>query len=182
MADVQAPDVGLRTFERSLPMALMRAREAVIRHFRPLLADHDVTEQQWRVLRALNDATTPISVGELAERTFLLGPSLSRMLASLDERGLIERAAGDDARRAAISISDAGRALVARIAPLSEAAYDQIEHRLEPGELDQLADLLARLAAPLRSDVPSPPTITSPPTTPSPSTTSSPSTIESATR
>ena len=147
----------IREFEQSLPMALMRAREAVMRHFRPILADHDVTEQQWRVLRALNDATEPISVGELAERTFLLGPSLSRMLASLDERGLIARAAGVDARRAEISVSNAGMALVAQIAPLSEAAYDQIEHQLKPGELDQLADLLARLAAPVQA---SPPTTT----------------------
>jgi homoprotocatechuate degradation regulator HpaR len=138
----------IRGFDQSLPMALMRARESVMRHFRPILADHDVTEQQWRVLRALNDATEPISVGELADRTFLLGPSLSRMLASLDERGLIERAPGDDARRAEISISKVGMALVAQIAPLSEAAYDQIEHLLKPGELDQLADLLARLAGP----------------------------------
>ena len=138
----------IREFEQSLPMALMRAREAVMRHFRPILTDHDLTEQQWRVLRALNDATGPISVGELAERTFLLGPSLSRMLASLDERGLIERAAGNDARRAEISISNEGLALVGRIAPLSEAAYQQIEHQLNPGEVDQLADLLARLSAP----------------------------------
>ena len=126
----------------------MRAREAVMRHFRPILTDHDLTEQQWRVLRALNDATGPISVGELAERTFLLGPSLSRMLASLDERGLIERAAGNDARRAEIGISNEGLALIGRIAPLSEAAYQQIEHQLNPGEVDQLADLLARLSAP----------------------------------
>jgi homoprotocatechuate degradation regulator HpaR len=129
----------IREFDQSLPMALMRAREAVMRHFRPILADHDVTEQQWRVLRALNDATEPISVGELAERTFLLGPSLSRMLSSLDERGLIERAPGDDARRAEIKISDRGMALVTQIAPLSEAAYDQIEHQLEPGDVVEIS-------------------------------------------
>ena len=78
--------VGIRGFDRSLPMALMRAREAVMRHFRPSLAEHDLTEQQWRVLRALEDADTALSVGELAERTYLLGPSLSRMLALLDDR------------------------------------------------------------------------------------------------
>ncbi|MBT7428300.1 MAG: homoprotocatechuate degradation operon regulator HpaR, partial [Ilumatobacter sp.] len=47
-----------------------------------------------------------------------------------------------------ISISTDGLALVARIAPLSEAAYEQIEHQLKPGEVDQLADLLARLSTP----------------------------------
>ena len=142
-----APRAEIRGFERSLPMALMRAREAVMQHFRPILADHNMTEQQWRVLRALNDSSSPVSEGELAERTFLLGPSLSRMLASLDERQLIERSAGDDARRVEVRLRSTGAALVARIAPLSEAAYDHIEHQLEPGELDQLADLLARLAA-----------------------------------
>ena len=83
--------MGIRGFDRSLPMALMRAREAVMRHFRPSLAEHDLTEQQWRVLRALADADTALSVGELAERTYLLGPSLSRMLTLLDDRGLIAR-------------------------------------------------------------------------------------------
>ena len=45
----------LREFDRSLPMALLRAREAVMARFRPLFRLHGVTEQQWRVLRALRD-------------------------------------------------------------------------------------------------------------------------------
>ncbi len=137
----------MRGFERSLPMALMRAREAVMSRFRPILAAHDLTEQQWRVLRALDDADAQLSVGELAERTFLLGPSLSRMLVALDERGLIVRRRAGDARRAEITISAVGRGLVERIAPLSEAAYDRIDGSLEPGDLDRLYDLLDRMAA-----------------------------------
>ncbi len=141
----QAPSI--RSFERSLPMALMRARESVMAHFRPILAEHDLTEQQWRVLRALIAAEEPCSVGALVEQTFLLGPSLSRMLVTLDERGLIHRgAAPGDARRAEISITPAGRALVAEIAPRSEAAYARIEARMQPGDLDHLHTLLARLA------------------------------------
>ena len=31
---------------RSLPMALLRAREVIMAHFRPMLARHDITEQQ----------------------------------------------------------------------------------------------------------------------------------------
>ncbi len=139
--------IDMRGFERSLPMALMRAREAVMRHFRPILAEHDLTEQQWRVLRALVDAERPMSVGELADATFLLGPSLSRMLASLDERGLIDRSSGTaDARRAQITIAAAGVELVARIAPRSERAYERIGAGLDDGELDGLYALLARVA------------------------------------
>ena len=129
-------------------MALMRAREAVMRHFRPILAEHDLTEQQWRVLRALDDVDHPITVGELADRTFLLGPSLSRMLVTLQERTLIGRASdAGDARRSTIAITHAGRRLVAAIAPRSEMVYDEISERLGAEDLEQLYDLLRRTAA-----------------------------------
>ena len=142
------PTIGMRGFERSLPMALLRAREAVMRRFRPILNAHGLTEQQWRVLRALAGADGPRSVGALAEETFLLGPSLSRMLVSLEERGLVARRADDgDARRAEIAITGAGLDLVASIAPQSEAEYERIEQSLSPGELDVLHALLDRLAS-----------------------------------
>lgn len=137
----------LRSFDASLPMALMRAREAVMRHFRPILAAHDVSEQQWRVLRALHDADAPLSAGELASRTHLLGPSLSRMLAALEERSLIERSPADDARRSEIVIAPAGREVVGAVAPGSEAAYAAIAAQLDPGELDELYRLLAKVTA-----------------------------------
>lgn len=44
---------GLASTDRTLPMALLRAREAVMDMFRPHLAAHGVTEQQWRVMRVL---------------------------------------------------------------------------------------------------------------------------------
>ena len=137
----------LRDFERSLPMALMRARESIMSQFRPILAEHDLTEQQWRVLRALASNDGPCSVGRIAEQTFLLGPSLSRMLTSMDDRGLITRAAhAGDGRRSEISISDAGLELVDEIAPRSEAVYQRISDALSSSELDVLYDLLERTA------------------------------------
>jgi len=142
-----AVDAGLRSFERSLPMALLRARETVMGRFRPILAAHGLTEQQWRVLRALDDQDATVSVGELADATFLLGPSLSRMLASLDERGLVKRSAGtSDARRADIGITSKGRALVAKVAPASEAAYRQIEAQVSIDDLAELFALLSKVA------------------------------------
>jgi len=125
----------------------MRARESIMSHFRPILAEHDLTEQQWRVLRALAANDTPCSVGDLAQQTFLLGPSLSRMLASMAERELIQRTAhGGDARRSEITISDAGSALVDEVAPQSEAVYQRISDALSASELDMLYDLLERTA------------------------------------
>ena len=83
----------MRTFSHSLPMALLRAREAVMRRFRPGLRRHGVTEQQWRVLRALAHSG-PMEVTELASATFLLPPSLSRILPDMETRALIRRTPG----------------------------------------------------------------------------------------
>jgi len=100
--------VPMREFSRSLPMSLLRAREAVMRQFRPSLRRHNLTEQQWRILRALTSVET-IEVTELARVAFLLGPSLSRMLRDLDARGLIDRRSAEaDLRRGVVSISAKG--------------------------------------------------------------------------
>jgi homoprotocatechuate degradation regulator HpaR len=139
----------MRDFAHSLPMALLRAREAVMAHFRPLLREHDVTEQQWRVLRALREAGS-LEVTALAERCFILMPSLSRILRNLEERGLVERrTVPADQRRARISISAAGRRLVARVAPHSEAVYGEIARRIGARRLDEAYRLLDELTAAL---------------------------------
>ncbi len=136
----------MRSFDESLPMALLRAREATMRRFRPILAEHDVTEQQWRVLRALAAVDDPLDVGELADATFLLGPSLSRILANLEGRKLIKRNADPaDQRRALIALTAKGSRLVTRIAPRSETEYGEIERLLGPTNLRDLLGLLSEL-------------------------------------
>jgi homoprotocatechuate degradation regulator HpaR len=138
----------MREFSRSLPMALMRARESVMCEFRPILAQHAISEQQWRVLRALVDQDGGLGVGELTARTFLLGPSVSRILAALESRGLVVRSAVDhDGRRASIVATDAGRELYETIAPAAETAYRRVERRFGRDDLEQLYALLDRLAA-----------------------------------
>ena len=134
----------LREFSRSLPMALMRAREATMRFFRSSLRVYGLSEQQWRVLRALA-ANGPADALALAKATFLLPPSLSRILRDLKARGLIERSAdAADLRRSVIMISAAGCELIAAYAPSSQAGYAEIARRFGP---DRLAALQAELDA-----------------------------------
>jgi homoprotocatechuate degradation regulator HpaR len=135
----------MRTFPQSLPMALLRAREAVMRRFRPGLRRHGVTEQQWRVLRALAHAG-PLEITELASATFLLPPSLSRILPDMETRALIKRTQADaDLRRSVISLQPKGLRLIATHAPYSEVIYDEIEHIFGAGRLAQLFSLLREL-------------------------------------
>ena len=135
----------MRPFAESLPMALLRAREAVMRRFRPGLRAHDVTEQQWRVLRALS-GIGPLEISELAARTCLLLPSLSRILPVLESRGLlVRRAVASDMRRTEVSVTAAGLELIAAHAPQSERIYRGIEERYGAERLRQLSRLLAEL-------------------------------------
>ena len=137
--------IPMRDFSRSLPMSLLRAREAVMKHFRPSLRCHGLTEQQWRILRALATVDA-IEVTELARVALLLGPSLSRILRDLEARQLIERrTAKADLRRGVVSISQKGLKLVELVAPTSEAVYAAITQRYGAGRLVELQDLLAAL-------------------------------------
>ena len=137
--------VPMREFSRSLPMSLLRAREAVMRHFRPSLRHHGLTEQQWRILRALASIDA-IEVTELARVAFLLGPSLSRILRDLEARHLIERrVAKADLRRGVVSISASGLKLIEAVAPSSEAIYAAMTRRYSARKLADLQDMLALL-------------------------------------
>jgi homoprotocatechuate degradation regulator HpaR len=137
--------VPMREFSRSLPMSLLRAREAVMRLFRPSLRSHGLTEQQWRILRALASIDA-IEVTELARVAFLLGPSLSRILRDLEARHLIERrTAKADLRRGVVSISAKGLKLIEAVAPSSEAIYAAMTKRYGARKLAELQDMLHAL-------------------------------------
>lgn len=143
----------MRDFSRSLPMSLLRAREAVMRHFRASLRAHGITEQQWRILRALASIDRA-EVTELARVAYLLGPSLSRILRDLEARDLIERRMlPSDMRRGIVSIAPRGLRLIEAVAPSSEAIYAEMTRRYGARRLADLQDMLHLLEARL-SDMP----------------------------
>lgn len=126
-------------------MTLLRTREAVMRRFRPGLRDHGVTEQQWRILRALA-GQMPLEVTTLAMRTCLLTPSVSRILPDLQARGLVERRPdASDLRRSLVVLTATGVKLITAHAPQSEQVYSTIEQRFGAERLDQLFRLLRQL-------------------------------------
>ncbi len=130
---------------RSLPMALLRAREAVMVNFRPMLSRHDMTEQQWRVVRVVAEAGR-LDATEVAARASILAPSLTRMIRSLEERKFIKkRKDANDGRRVILEIAPAGIALIERASPESLAIYDRLEAQFGRAKLDTLLDLLDEL-------------------------------------
>lgn len=142
----------LRPYAQSLPLALLRAREAVMARLRPVLRDHDVTEQQWRVLRTLSELDS-IEVTSLADRVFLLPSSLSRILRDLGQRGLIDRrASADDMRRGLVSITEQGLALIRALTPQAAAANQEIVAVIGEAEVEELKHRLASVVSRLSGE------------------------------
>jgi homoprotocatechuate degradation regulator HpaR len=134
-----------RDTSRSLPIALLRAREAVMSHFRPMLAAHDITEQQWRVIRVLGEAGA-LDATELAQRACLLAPSLTRILRTLEERGIVSRARDEsDGRRTVIAITRKGLDFIREVTPESRAIYAEMEAKFGRERIEALLDMLQEL-------------------------------------
>lgn len=144
----------MRRFDRSLPMSLLKAREAVLRTFVPHLKAHDLSTQQWRVMRALAESDA-LDISELADRCSLLRPSVSRILQNLEARGIAaRRPCKNDSRRSLVSITKKGLKLIAQIAPESEARYVYIESRFGAEKLTELYNLLDDLVEALEDAAP----------------------------
>jgi homoprotocatechuate degradation regulator HpaR len=124
-ARAEEPDL----VHRNLPLLLLQARERVMARFRPILNAHGLTEQQWRIVRALLDgALEPREIGEVCR---ISSPSLAGVLARMDDLGLVERRRLDhDARRLLVTLTPRSRALAARMAPHIEERYARIEAEL----------------------------------------------------
>jgi homoprotocatechuate degradation regulator HpaR len=144
---VPQDDILPKETNRSLPIALLRARETIMAQIRPLLACHGITEQQWRVLRVLDEAS-PLDASELALRACVLAPSLTRMIRSLEERRFITRGRDmADGRRTLLSISPAGSAFIALVGPESRALFARIKDCYGADRIEHLIDMLNELAA-----------------------------------
>lgn len=142
----------MRDFQHSLPMALLKAREAAMSRFRPMLREHGLTEQQWRTVRTIS-AYEGIDASELARRSFLLSPSLTRILQFLQRENIIHRSSDpNDQRRSVFVLTRKGQKIFSEVAYDSEILYGEIEQDFGLDKLGQLYTLLAEFQKLSRGD------------------------------
>ncbi|MFV9474498.1 homoprotocatechuate degradation operon regulator HpaR [Advenella sp. RU8] len=123
---------------RSLPYLMLTVREALMVHFRPLLHAEGLTDQQWRVLRALGEQE-PLEPNQLSSVCMLLGPSLTRMLTGMERSGLISRSRSrQDQRRQEVYLTEKGLALLDRIKPLIENRHQELEEKVGKELMDRI--------------------------------------------
>jgi DNA-binding MarR family transcriptional regulator len=121
---LQAP---LRTLELEnfLPYRLSVLAQIVSESLHDLYAGpFDLTVTQWRVMAALG-RFAPLTASDVGQRIVMDKVAVSRAVAGLMKRGLVERATDQkDRRRASLALSAKGRTMHARIVPLA-LEYEQ---------------------------------------------------------
>ncbi|SDH91734.1 homoprotocatechuate degradation operon regulator HpaR [Pseudomonas panipatensis] len=129
----------------SLTLALLQAREATMRFFRPQLNRQGLTEQQWRVIRLLRQHGE-LESRQLAHLACILQPSLCGVLARLERDGLVRRRkSAEDQRRSLVSLATAGEVCFQAMRGQMEDNYREIERRLGEEKVARLLALLHEL-------------------------------------
>jgi homoprotocatechuate degradation regulator HpaR len=114
--------------------------------FRPLLAAHRMTEQQWRILRVLAESG-PADATQLSARCCILRPSMTLILRTLGQRRLVTRRRNsEDARRLIIAATPKAIALIQKVTPHSNAIYRELESEFGRQRMEDLLDILEELA------------------------------------
>ncbi|MCA6221614.1 MULTISPECIES: homoprotocatechuate degradation operon regulator HpaR [Photorhabdus] len=131
----------------SLTIALLQARETAMGFFRPILKSHNLTEQQWRIIRVLS-GNRSIDFYDLSCQTCILRPSLTGILTRMERDGLIFRLKPmNDQRKLYVSLTPDGQKLYEKAKEQVEQGYQAIEKAFSPEKLVQLSALLEELIA-----------------------------------
>ena len=113
-----------------------------MRQFRPVLRSVDLTEQQWRVLRAL-DSVPEIDATGLAMATFCFPPRCRASCRDLEKRHLINRRPDPaDLRAWLISLTPEGKKVIDAVGTWPKRSMLSMTDRIGQERLDTLMRLL----------------------------------------
>ena len=142
---LQAP---IRTLELEnfLPYRLSVLAQLVSESLHDLYAGpFELTVTQWRVMAALG-RFAPLTASDVGHRIVMDKVAVSRAVAGLMNRGLVERATDrNDRRRASLRLSARGRSVHTRIVPLALEYECRLYGALTPEERNLFDTLYDRL-------------------------------------
>ena len=122
----------------SINIALIQARESMMAFFRPIFNQHNITEQQWRIVRLLAENGT-LDFQDLANKACILRPSLTGILTRLEKIDFVVRLKPtNDQRRVFLKLTKEGEHVRRKI----DEQYDVIETLMTKEKMQELSDLL----------------------------------------
>lgn len=144
------PDVPFQTTlyvkDHCLCLAAQRAARALARHFDEAFRPLGLTNQQFSLLMSLNRPVPP-QISSVAELLAMDRTTLTANLKPLEKRGLIETNVDPaDRRGRLLSLTRAGKKLLAAATPVWEREHARVEEGLGKGEPSTLRRGLGKLA------------------------------------
>lgn len=132
-------------FKDSLPLQLIKARDVTLDYFRPVLSEHDLTMQQWRVMRIIF-AYEEIDFTTLASDSCILSPSLTGVINRLEKQGYVCKIKSKvDQRRVNIRLTDKANELVKKVRIDIDKQYVLLKEKFGHDKYNQLSELLEEL-------------------------------------
>jgi DNA-binding MarR family transcriptional regulator len=135
---------------------------AVDMRSRRLISSHGITGPQLMILKVLS-VLNGSSVGELTREVHLSQATVTGILDRLEKRGLVERQRSDvDKRKVNVSLTDAGKNILADAPPLLQEKFMSEFAKLEDWEQTQILSSLQRIVSMMEaSDIEVEPILTS---------------------
>ena len=133
------------TASLQLILSIGRAFKFVDDYVRPRMQKHGLTMTEFSVLMVLwHGGPTPL--GELSERILLTGASTTYTVKKMEKRGLMARESHSEDKRVVMGvITEKGRALAKKIAPLHATDLAEAMHHLSIQDKKTAAQLLRKL-------------------------------------
>jgi len=132
---------------RNLPQLFLKARANLMAHFKPIISHFGLTDQQWRILRVLDEQGS-LEPRELCDLCQISSPSMAGVLKRMEELDVIERSAvKGDQRRVLIALSTGGDQLMTEMAPLIDLQYKHIEQTFGIDAVNELVSVLEKFNA-----------------------------------
>ena len=132
---------------KAVVIAILHTADRLRRRGEALLAPHDVTLQQFNVLRILRGARPEgLCTLTIAQRMIEQTPGITRLIDRLEQKGLVRRVRSEEDRRQVwCRITPAGERLLERLDDPVEQFDRAAVRGLSPADQDQLTALLGQL-------------------------------------
>jgi len=147
--DAAAGDPALEGASQSMALKLWvvfsRAHEAIVAHLHAEAADNELTLMEFGILEVLHHKG-PLLLGEVQRSLLVSSGGVTYLVDRLERKGLVERRACPEDRRARYAaLTAAGEALIRELFPPHASLIESLMSELDPGEQVTLHRLLRRL-------------------------------------
>lgn len=134
--------------ERDLVAGVVQLSNLLTRRLVAVFEKANITPQQWSILSALADRSTPTTLASIARTLQVSKQNMTGMIARLEQLGVVERDDDpNDLRSARVQLTRRGRATVEKLRPAYDAWLTRMGSDIGDRDLQTLKRTIDRLIA-----------------------------------